>query len=357
MAKPYMPNLQPLLEAGIDPKTGLPLKFAQGQGNELKGTLKQALRIMDEQAFVRKYKWNNLPESIDPMILERIMYYRGQGMFFYMKEDDTFYFLPFALDGTIDVYGRYKNVTPVPFNGTAANKEDKPWIIGLNRKVEYTEFDPEKSSDKYEDKCVLLRDYTQQLSQHVLPRAGLQEGIIDFESDILPFMRTALMAGTGITGMRCDGADQADSVKDAARSIYQAALKGEYWIPIEDVALKLEELTQGTTTNPQDYLLALQSVDNLRLSFHGLDNGGLFEKKQHITNQELSINSSPIELIYQDGLEARQRFCDLINSHFDLNVSCDRSDAIQDIEEETPMDDIEEKSDNIDGGDNNDTDV
>lgn len=354
MAKPYLPNLQPLIEAGIDPKTGLPLKMMQGQGSELKGTLKQALRIMDEQAFVRKYKWNGLPESIDPMILERIMYYRGQGMFFHMKEDDTFYFLPFALNGTIDVYGRYRDVTPVPFNGTAASKEDKPWIIGLNRKVEYMTLDQEKEgSNDIDDKCVILRDYTQQLSQHVLPRSGLQEGIIDFESDILPFMRTALMAGTGITGMRCDGADQAESVKDAARSIYNAALKGEYWIPIEDISLKLEELTQGTTTNPQDYLLALQSVDNLRLSFHGLDNGGLYEKKQHITNQELSVNSSPVQLIYQDGLESRQRFCDLINSHFGLNVTCEMPEEIMETADNTPMGDESEDS----NGGNNDSDV
>lgn len=363
MGKPYLPNLQPLIEAGIDPKTGLPIKFVQGQASELKNTVKQALRIMDEQAFIRRYTWKNLPDTLDGTLLERIMYYRGQGMFFYMEQDNSFYFLPFALDGTIDVYGRYTEVTPLPFNGKAGSKDDKPWIIGLKRKPQYDiKYDELKPEDTV-SKCVILRDYSQQISQHVLPRCNLQEGIIDFESDILPFMRTALMAGTGISGMRVDGADQASSVKDAARAIYDAALKGEYWIPIEDATLHLEELTKGTTTNPQDYLLSLQSVDNLRLSMHGLDNGGLFEKKQHITNAELEMNASPISLIYQDGLILRQQFCDIVNSLWGLGIECVASETVlgMDSNNDGKIEDnstqTDERRNENNGGDDNDTNV
>ena len=54
---------------------------------------------------------------MDGQLLERILYYRGQGAFFYMESLEKFFFLPFALDGEIDVYGRYTGITPLPFNG------------------------------------------------------------------------------------------------------------------------------------------------------------------------------------------------------------------------------------------------
>lgn len=328
---PNLPNIQELIQAGIDPKTGLPIKVAAAQESALKANLTTALRIMDEQAAIRKYTWYNLPDGLDGELLERILYYRGAGAFFYMKTDNSFYFLPYALDGTIDVYGRYTGITPLPFNGTAASKgkgdEIKPWITGLKRIPQYGIKYDELTMDDLENKCVLLHDYCRQISQTIIPRQQIQEGIIDLESDILPFMRTALMAGTGIAGMKVQGADQASSVDDAARAIYQAALKGEYWIPIDDKAMQLEELTTGTTTNPQDYLLAMQSVDNIRLSMHGLDAGGIFEKKQHVNDMEMMMNQSPTSLVYQDGLTIRQNFCDVVNSIWDLGIWCDSGES------------------------------
>jgi plasmid stability protein len=363
MAKgPNLPNIQELISAGIDPKTGLPVKVASSMGSALKANIRTALRIMDEQAAVRKYTWYNLPDSLDGELIERILYYRGQGAFFYMKTDNSFYFLPYALDGTIDVYGRYTGITPLPFNGTASDGKEKPWITGLKRIPQYgIKYDELKMED-LENKCVLLHDYTKQISQNVVPRQQIQEGIIDLESDILPFMRTALMAGTGIAGMKVQGADQSSSVEDAARAIYQAALKGEYWIPIDDKAMQLEELTTGTTTNPQDYLLAMQSVDNIRLSLHGLDAGGIFEKKQHVNDMEMMMNQSPTSLVYEDGLTIRQNFCDIVNSIWGLGIWCDAGESAMGVDanmdgqiqnDETPGADLSEGE----GGTSDDTNV
>ena len=41
--KPYLPNLQPYIAAGINPKTGLPLKFDQ-DGSALKNNIKQLIK-------------------------------------------------------------------------------------------------------------------------------------------------------------------------------------------------------------------------------------------------------------------------------------------------------------------------
>lgn len=360
MAGPNLPDLQSLIQAGINPKTGLPLKFGS-TGCELKNNMRLALRIMDEQAAIRKYTWYNLPDGLDGELIERILYYKGQGMLFYMPTDNSFYFLPYALDGSIDVYGRYTGVTPLPFNGSTTDDKGKPWIQGLKRIPQYgIKYDELKPED-LEEKCVLLHDYSKQISQTVIPRQQIQEGIIDFESDILPFMRTALMAGTGIAGMAVEGADQADAVNDAARAIYNAALKGEYWIPIDNKSMRIEELTQGTSTNPQDYLLAMQSVDNIRLSMHGLDAGGIFEKKQHVNDMEMMMNQSPTSLVYEDGLTIRQNFCDIVNSIWGLGIWCDSGESALGVDanmdgqiqnDETPGADLSD-----DGGAQDDTNV
>ena len=58
---------------------------------------------------------------------------------------------------------------------------------------------------------------------------------------------------------------------------------------------------------------AMQSLDNLRLSAYGLDNGGIFEKKAHMLQSEQAMNQGETNLVLQDGLTQRQHFCDLAN--------------------------------------------
>ena len=107
---PYMPNLEALLAAGIDPKTGLPVKLASGTKCTLKNDIKKIVRIIDEQDAVNRYKWYNLPCNLSSQEVERLLYYKGQLCFFYFKELDEFYFMPYALDGTIDFYGRFNTI-------------------------------------------------------------------------------------------------------------------------------------------------------------------------------------------------------------------------------------------------------
>ena len=109
---PKMVDLDLLIQAGIDPKTGLPRKMAKRKN--LKPEIKRALRIIDEQDAINRYVWYNLPCNITSQELERMLYYKGQLCFFYMKDLEQFFFMPYALDGTIDFYGRYNRVHPVP---------------------------------------------------------------------------------------------------------------------------------------------------------------------------------------------------------------------------------------------------
>lgn len=330
MAGPKLPDLNSLIQAGINPKTGLPIKMGD-TACALKENLRKNFRILDEQNAINRYTWYNLPDGLDGQLLERILYYRGQGMFFYMPTDNSFYFLPYALDGSIDVYGRYTGVTPLPFNGTATDGKEKPWITGLTRKPLYSiKYDEIKKED-FETYCVLLNDYSKQISQNVIPRQTLQEPLLETMSEMVPFMRTALINSTGVKGMRVEDADTEQNVKVASQQIKDSALKGEPFVPIIG-HIDLQELTNGTTVKAEDYMVALQGLDNLRLSMLGLDNGGIYNKKTVVTDTQMMMNYSPTSLVYQDGLTLRQSFCDNVNSLFGLGIWCEASESVLGID-------------------------
>ena len=85
-----LPQLDVLLQAGINPKTGLPVKLG-GSKETLKYDLRKFLRLVDEQDAVNRYVWTNLPCNITSQELERMLYYKGQLAFFYMPELHNFH--------------------------------------------------------------------------------------------------------------------------------------------------------------------------------------------------------------------------------------------------------------------------
>ena len=67
-----IPDIETLLQAGIDPKTGLPLKFGNKRCTT-KEDIKKLIRKNDEQIFVNKYVWYNLPCNLSSQELERML--------------------------------------------------------------------------------------------------------------------------------------------------------------------------------------------------------------------------------------------------------------------------------------------
>lgn len=323
---PRLPSLNTLIQAGIDPRTGLPLKITSATPSALKGNIAKLLTVIDEQDALNRFTWYNLPEGLDGNLIERILYYRGQAAFFYMPTNETFYFLPYALDGTIDVYGRYMGITPVPFNGTASDTKDGkqiPWIKGLIRKpVNEIKMLDDLTMKDWEEDCVLLHDYCKGIGENIAPRSELNRPLIEVESELIPFMRTALMASTGVAGMRVNSEDEQANVKAAAASTYYSALNGERWVPMVG-SVDFQDLSTSSTTAANDFMLAMNSIDNLRLSTYGLDNGGMFEKQGTILQSEQASGDINTGLILNDGIKLRQNFCNIINSIWGLGIWCE----------------------------------
>jgi hypothetical protein len=175
--------------------------------------------------------------------------------------------------------------------------------------------------------CVLLHDYTKQLSQTTISRQILQDPLLDIMSDCIPFMRTCLLSGTGVKGMRITNQADYPNVLDANHAFEKAALEGNQYVPIVG-SVDFQSLTDGQILKAEEYLLAMQGLDNYRLSLYGLDNGGLFQKKSHMLEAEQSMNAGKAAIPLNDGLSIRQYFCDTVNALTGLGISCEIGESV-----------------------------
>jgi len=328
---PCLPQLDVFYQAGIDPKTRLPIKY--GSKTVLKEDVKKFLRLIDEEDACNRYVWYNLPMDLTSQEVERMLYYKGQLCFFYDKNLEQFFFMPYALDGTIDFYGRYNTIHPVPMtSGTEdkGNKAQAEYLSNLKLKCVYG-IKTEIEEKDFTDNCVLLHDYTKQLSQTIIPRVNVNDPILDVMAECVPMSRTARLLSTGVMGVRVQDEDEVQNVNDANRQLQDCALEGKAYVGIAG-KVDFQELSGGNVAKSEEYMLAMQSLDNLRLSGYGIDNGGLFEKKAHELQSEADINGGPVGLVLQDGLSIRQNFCNIVNSIWGLGIWCDVAQNISGID-------------------------
>lgn len=330
-----MPDYRTELLMGIDPKTKLPTR-AVTEG-DIKGEIRRNIRIMDEQEAVNRFKWYNLPDGIDSQLLERIIYYRGQAIFFYDDTLEKFFFLPYALKGSIDPYGRFLSVKALPFLGGTTTEEKngklKVWTDSIIRKPIYSIEEVFNNPEKYDirDYCIILKDYTPQEGENIIPRKDLQERIINLMAEAFPMARTNLIANCGVQGLRVQEEDSKKQVEVMSQMIKRSAINGEPYTPVFGPT-EFQQLTGGGTSKVQDFLMYMQSLDNFRRSCYGLKSGGVFEKKAHELQAEAMVNQSNTDLIFQDSYDRRKEFCDLVNLVFGLQVWCEPSETATGID-------------------------
>ena len=316
-------DIRAIISAGIDPKTGLPIKL-MGRKDTLEPDLKKLLRIKDEAEAVNRYRWWNTGLTINSQMLERFLYYKYKLGFFYFN--GQFWVMPVTLSGSgsLDFYNLENEVTPVPFNDSAS-AEQKKVLSSIRLKV-IKEPLLMASPQDFENSCVILRDYTPQGDiNNGIPRATLQEGVLGLEASILPYMRTNLMNNTGVMGVKITDQAEANSVIEAANAVDSAAKSGSPWVPLLQ-QLDRQPLNNGGTSDSSTYLQAYQAVDNLRQSFLGINKSGIYDKSQYVNASQTAMNT-PVAFPLTDGLSLRQDACQLINSVWPLGIWCDISET------------------------------
>lgn len=299
----------------------------------------RAISIVDTQDAIRRYKWENIPCSMSSGEIEKMLYIKGDLCFFYDKDLDEFFMMPYALNGTIDHLGRYVTVTPIPiaFDGKQEDKKSPllKYFGAKKLKVRYDVLSGEVTEDDLYNSCVILHDYSNNIlvQNTTSPRKDIQNPIIRLEASMLPYAETNLISGTGVMGVKADGGDSAQNLIQAGKSIRDASLNHSLVVPFV-TPLEPTQIKSESRANSEEYLLAMQSMDNLRLSFLGLENGGLFEKKAHMLQAEQDANQANVGIVYQDGLSLRQDFCNIVNSIWGLDMYCSPSEAVLGIDDD-----------------------
>lgn len=359
------------LNMGKDPITGKPIRGAGTKG-ALKDNIKIQLQGIDKEDHNNRGIWKNLPCNLTSQDVERMLYYKGQLAFFYNKDLDEFFLLPYAMnskDGCgLDAYGRITQIKPIAYVGgsTEETKSKTPlanYFDELSLDVAYVpqyyddlsdlnddefnqfmELANESGDDSVkhyydeikrhnkdrENAAVILQDYSPQFNyNNVIPRSQLQDGLLSLMAECPCYARTSAILGSGISGMRINDASQISDVLSTSMSMQDSALNGLGYVPLV-ASIELQELTgAGKMNNVDQYFQMMQSLDNFRLSCYGIDNGGLFEKKAHMLQSEADLNGGPVGLVLQDAITIRQNFCRIVNSIWpELNIWYEPSETI-----------------------------
>lgn len=330
---PFLPNVKPLIAAGINPKNMMPNKMSEPGKKDIKGKMKKLLKKVDVCTATNRYVWYNLPCDITSQELERLIYYRDTLIFFYLEEEDKFYFMLPVLDSDagLDFYGRWNGCQPIPYTWgkEKASAKVTEYLSKIHLKCVYS---PKQYEDlEFDDltkSCVILHDSTRMEDpNNTQSRSTLNDPLLDLTAECPAYMRTCLINSCGTRGLKVPDADQKSEVKEVSQGIQEAALEGEPYVAITS-KMELQDLADKSTAKSEEFMLAMQSLDNLRLSTYGIDNGGLFEKKSYMNYGEANVNGGPVGMALQDGLAIRQEFCNIVNSIWGLGIWCEVNECL-----------------------------
>ena len=310
-------------QIGLNGRTGLPLKYGMGRRDNTENDLVMKLREQDKDWNVNMFDWANTQLDVTSQDINRMLYYRGQLAFAYIKEIDEFVLLPFSIDGNLDMYGRAKYIRLIPFTPSTKDKRMKPvedFLANKRFKVVHT-IKTELKPEDLTESAVILYDRTPDLGENVIPQNIMNQALINYEAEIYAFMRTNLVNASGVTGIRVKGRDEAMSVRDANVELVTAAKTAQKYVPIVGETVDFQELVTSNG-NTQEYLQAAQAIHNLRMSLNGLPASGIYDKSQYVSNSQVSLNAGSIDsaLVLQDKYTRRDEACNIINSIWPIGI-------------------------------------
>lgn len=298
-----------------------------------------SIKYIDYQQFLTRFKWNNLPEGMDSELIERILYFSGSAMFFYIKELDRFYFLPYGMSGEntevgIDFYGRFNRLKPYSFNGsTDGGGEKKADGKRITRSDLYLStqirdnikdipmVESEEEARKiYENGAVICWDMTPQLAYAVDSRNRISQSYVKYIVQILIQTKSALINSSGFNLFSTDTEASTDIMQLQIDAINADREKGKLSAVVSNALGKIENLQSNAPSAMGDFWNSLVSADNLRLKSMGIRNDGLVQKSQYQNIQEQSIDINDAMQVYWNAFMERVKFSAIVNSIWGLGI-------------------------------------
>ena len=298
----------------------------------------ESFKNMDYQQYLTRFKWNNLPEGLDSELFERIMYFSGSAMFFYIKELDKFYFLPYGMSGDgvqtgVDFYGRFNKIKPYSFNGSTdgsgERKSDGKMSkadIYLSTQIRDNITDipmvasEEEAKKIYENGAVICWDYTPGLAYLNNSRNRISQSYVKYMVKVLIQTKSALINSSGFNLFAADGEQDNDIMQMQIDAINQDREEGQLAAVVSKLLGNIENLQSNAPAAMQDFWASLQSVDNLRLKSMGIRNDGLQQKSQYQNIQEQSMDINDSLQVYWNSFMERVKFSAIVNSIWGLDI-------------------------------------
>lgn len=299
----------------------------------------KSLANVDYQQYITRFKWNNLPEGLDSELFEKIMYFSGSAMFFYIKELDRFYFLPYGMAGEkeqtgIDFYGRFNKLKPYSFNGStdgsgeekANGKKVSAADIYLSTQVRNNikdipfVKDEKEAKEIYENGAVICWDYTPGLNYWNVSRNRVSQAYINYLVKVLIQTKSALINASGFNLFASDSESANDLMQMQIDDINEAREEGQLAAVVSKLLGKIENLQSNAPAAMADFWSSLQSVDNLRLKTMGIRNDGVQQKSQYQNIQEQSIDINDSLQVYWNSFMERIKFSAIVNSIWGLEI-------------------------------------
>jgi len=310
-----------------------------GSGKQLRASTREYSQglnnffLMKElKEYVSRFEWKNLPEGVNSNILETMLYYKGQLAFFGIAEQ--YYILPFVYTGAINHYGIQEKLIPISFNGTIDDKKEDGFV---GEKIAYLYNKANMDAPREEVAVVLKGGSSLYLSQTV-PTVVATDPLRSKLVENLILIRNNLILSQPMKFVKVMNEANAKSIQMQVDTMLNDIINGNIVQTIVD-GLTLEEFnSEPPKLSPQDLWQSLESLDNLRMSYLGILNNGVFEKKERFLTDEVAGKQTAAKLLLADDLLNRKIFCELVNKVFSLNISVDVSEELKPEEPEAGPD-------------------
>lgn len=317
--------------------------------NPLKYNLKyedlyNIMREQNKQETLERYMWINVPYGLTPDIIERVLFYRGKGVLYFNDKIGKFQFLPFALNKTIDEYGRYTACNTLPFTGVDSTdnkqangkKKKNQTLIYENLDIVYDlPYNPEMLESIRNKKVVgiILNDSSLGISQQPIIRSNYVKPILHLMATLMQIINTAMFGAADHNLLSVENESELDSVKEQIDAINMDILRGCRFTPISG-KLPITPIKTSNTANLEGLFGTFNSLTNFLKSITGVANAGVFDKKAHLLQEEQKLNGSNSDDIYYNGLRMRQEFCLMVQAYYNYPVWCESKRGMSGAESE-----------------------
>ena len=348
-----MYDTQQFIQAGLTPGKKL-LKYGNAidqNGNAITpnalkynldySSLFEIMRQQNQTETYERYMWIDLPPGLTQDLIERVLFFRGKGVFYFNDKIEKFQFLPFALNGLIDEYGRYLKVNTLPFTGMSEEPKDKKSkkltpAVYENLDIVYDlPFTEEAFRDIKEGKVVgiILNDSSLGISQQPIIRSNHVRPILHLLATLIQIINTAMFGCADHNAVSLQSESELESFNQQVDAINQDILKGRRFTGIVG-QFPITPLKTGNTANLEGLFNTFNSLNNLLKSITGIANPGVFDKKAHLLQEEQALNGSNADDIYYNGLRMRQEFCLMVQAYYNYPIWCESKRGMSEAQAE-----------------------